>query len=118
MGNSAGHRGGALHFDSKNVVEMKDCTLSYNTAVNGGAMSIFSVSNVTFNGLTSFRSNHASQHGGAVFMGEGSASFLLGETSFIGNNATVSGGAILSSASVLTLGVRPILFKGNAVMNL
>jgi predicted outer membrane repeat protein len=113
-GNSAGHRGGALHFDSKNVVEMKDCTLSYNAAVSGGAMSIFSASSVNFYGLTSFRSNHASRHGGAVFMGEGSASFLLGETSFIGNNATVSGGAILSSASVLTLGVRPILFKGNA----
>ncbi len=77
---------------SLTVSVFQDCSFENSTAVNGGAMALYSGSNVTFLGLTVFTGNTATQKGGAIYA-DNSLVAISGKSTFTDNHS-VSGGAL------------------------
>jgi len=89
--NTAADIGGVYSYvDTGNSLTLTDSIVSNNT----GGVLIFggSITNTTFSG------NNSTRHGGAILVGDGTAS-IMGST-FVNNTSTVGGGAVAALGSV------------------
>ena len=95
-GNSAGKKGGALHFrGGTSAIWMAESSFLANTAqADGGGLAITDHSISVWNAVSNFSINSAQRDGGALFMEEGSRAVWTAESYFISNNAGDDGGAL------------------------
>jgi len=93
--------GAAVRCSDDTIVWIRGCTLSGNTALQGGAVSVDS-SSVVFLGLCELSGNTASR-GGAVYCADSSSIWIWGST-VAGNSADEGSGAYVSDASLILQG--------------
>lgn len=91
--------GGGGAYISKSEATFEDCTFTGNrSAKNGGAVSAYSASEVTFLGETEFSDNFTAENGGALYVSSSGTKVTIdGTSTFEGNTADKYGGGIYAT---------------------
>eukprot|EP01041_Mallomonas_annulata_P007548 gene7548-15465_t len=92
---SSSTSGGAIFIGLSNqLFTLIDCTMTYNKADNGGAMTFAGSSSDVVMENVYMTNNHGNVHGGALFIGQYSTGFVLHKVIFQSNSAVQNGGSL------------------------